>query len=137
MKLSKKENRLRRARKGRAKIHELEVNRLSVQRTPGHIYAHIIAPDGGTVLATGSGSTQSDFTLIQMPTGDYGGIYFSGWDTNQGVIRLFKLLLAVGNTSIFILMIPCLEHIARWIKNLARVNFAMEQARLLSRLQVS
>jgi large subunit ribosomal protein L18 len=47
MKLDKKQNRLRRARKGRAKIRELEANRLSVHRTPRHIYAQIIAADGG------------------------------------------------------------------------------------------
>ena len=54
MKLDKKQNRLRRARKGRAKIRELEVNRLSVHRTPRHIYAQIIGADGGTVLASAS-----------------------------------------------------------------------------------
>jgi len=54
MKLDKKQNRLRRARKSRAKIFELEVNRLSVHRTPRHIYAQIIAPDGGTVVASAS-----------------------------------------------------------------------------------
>lgn len=54
MKLDKKKNRLRRARKVRAKIHELAVNRLSVHRTPRHIYAQIISPDGGTVLASAS-----------------------------------------------------------------------------------
>jgi large subunit ribosomal protein L18 len=54
MKLDKKQNRLRRARKGRAKIRELEVNRLSVHRTPRHIYAQIIGPDGGTVLVSAS-----------------------------------------------------------------------------------
>ena len=54
MKLDKKQNRLRRARKGRAKICELEVNRLSVHRTPRHIYAQIIGADGGTVLASAS-----------------------------------------------------------------------------------
>lgn len=54
MKLDKKQNRLRRARKARAKIDELAVNRLSVHRTPRHIYAQIIAPDGGTVLAAAS-----------------------------------------------------------------------------------
>ena len=54
MKLDKKQNRLRRARKGRAKIHALAVTRLSVHRTPRHIYAQIIAPDGGTVLASAS-----------------------------------------------------------------------------------
>ena len=54
MKLDKKQNRLRRARKARAKIHELVVNRLSVHRTPRHIYAQVIAPDGGTILASAS-----------------------------------------------------------------------------------
>jgi len=54
MRLDKKQNRLRRARKGRAKIHELSVNRLSVHRTPRHIYAQILAPDGGTVVASAS-----------------------------------------------------------------------------------
>jgi large subunit ribosomal protein L18 len=32
----------------------LSVHRLSVHRTPRHIYAQIIAPDGGTVLAAAS-----------------------------------------------------------------------------------
>ncbi len=54
MKVQKKQNRLRRARKARAKIRELAVNRLSVHRTPRHIYAQIIGPDGGTVLASAS-----------------------------------------------------------------------------------
>ena len=54
MKLDKKQNRLRRARKARAKISQLEVNRLSIHRTPRHIYAQVIAPDGGTVLASAS-----------------------------------------------------------------------------------
>lgn len=54
MKLDKKQNRQRRARKARAHIHELGVNRLSVHRTPRHIYAQVIAPDGGTVLAAAS-----------------------------------------------------------------------------------
>ena len=54
MKLDKKQNRLRRARKVRAKISEREMNRLSVHRTPQHIYAQVIGPDGGTVLASAS-----------------------------------------------------------------------------------
>ena len=54
MKLDKKQNRLRRARKGRAKISELVVNRLTVHRTPRHIYAQVIGPDGGTVVASAS-----------------------------------------------------------------------------------
>ena len=54
MKLDKKQNRLRRARKGRAKIRELEVNRLSIHRTPRHIYAQILAAGDGKVLASAS-----------------------------------------------------------------------------------
>lgn len=54
MKLDRKQNRLRRARKVRAKIAELEVNRLSVHRTPRHIYAQVIAPDGATVIVAAS-----------------------------------------------------------------------------------
>ena len=54
MKLDKKQSRLRRARRARAKIAELAVNRLSIHRTSRHIYAQVIAPDGGTVLAAAS-----------------------------------------------------------------------------------
>ena len=48
------DNRLRRARKTRAKIAELKVTRLSVHRTNTHIYAQIIAQTGDIVLASAS-----------------------------------------------------------------------------------
>ena len=54
MKLDKKQNRLRRARRGRAKIRELKANRLSIHRTPQHIYAQVIGGDGAQVLASAS-----------------------------------------------------------------------------------
>ena len=54
MRLDKKQNRLRRARRGRAKIRELEANRLSIHRTPQHIYAQVIGADGSKVLASAS-----------------------------------------------------------------------------------
>jgi large subunit ribosomal protein L18 len=47
-------NRLRRARKTRAKIAELKVTRLSVHRTNTHIYAQIIAGSGDMVIASAS-----------------------------------------------------------------------------------
>ena len=47
-------NRLRRARKTRAKIAELKVTRLSVHRTNTHIYAQIIAETGDKVLVSAS-----------------------------------------------------------------------------------
>lgn len=56
----KKESRLRRARKARAKIRELRAVRLCINRTPRHIYAQIIAADGDIVLATAS-TVEKDF----------------------------------------------------------------------------
>ena len=52
--MSKNQSRLRRARRTRAKIRELGVHRLSVHRTPRHIYAQVIGPDGGTVVVSAS-----------------------------------------------------------------------------------
>jgi large subunit ribosomal protein L18 len=52
--MEKKAARLKRARRGRAKMRELEAVRLSVFRTPKHIYAQIIAPQGDKVLASAS-----------------------------------------------------------------------------------
>ena len=52
--MNKKDSRQRRARRSRAKIRELGVARLTVHRTPRHIYAQVIGSDGGTVLAVAS-----------------------------------------------------------------------------------
>lgn len=52
--LNKKQARLRRARKTRAKIAELKAVRLCVNRTNCHIYAQIISPCGSKVLAAAS-----------------------------------------------------------------------------------
>lgn len=51
---AKKQSRLRRARRSRAKIRELGVSRLTVFRTPRHIYAQVIAAEGSKVLASAS-----------------------------------------------------------------------------------
>jgi large subunit ribosomal protein L18 len=62
----KKLSRLRRARRARAKIRELGTTRLSIHRTPRHIYAQVIAGDGSKVLA-------SDSTLYKdLPRGKTG-----------------------------------------------------------------
>ena len=50
----KKTARLRRARRTRAKISELRVNRLCVYRSPRHIYAQVISPNGNEILASAS-----------------------------------------------------------------------------------
>jgi large subunit ribosomal protein L18 len=54
MMLSKKEQRLRRARQTRIRIANQGVARLTVNRTNLHIYASVISGDGAKVLATAS-----------------------------------------------------------------------------------
>tara|TARA_B100000989_G_C19491520_1_gene450032 strand:+ start:706 stop:1056 length:351 start_codon:yes stop_codon:yes gene_type:complete len=50
----KKGARLRRAKRARSKISELRMNRLCVFRSPRHIYAQVISPEGDKVLASAS-----------------------------------------------------------------------------------
>lgn len=52
--MDKKQSRLRRARRTRAKIRELGMHRLCVYRTPRHTYAQVFSPDGATVLVSAS-----------------------------------------------------------------------------------
>jgi len=52
--MDKKASRQRRARKARAKIHELGRPRLCIHRTPRHIYAQLIDGSGDKVLASAS-----------------------------------------------------------------------------------
>ena len=50
----KKGARLRRAKRARAKISDLRMNRLCIFRSPRHIYAQVISPEGDKVLASAS-----------------------------------------------------------------------------------
>ncbi|KMN29883.1 MULTISPECIES: 50S ribosomal protein L18 [Chromobacterium] len=52
--MDKKQARLRRARKTRARIAELKMVRLTVYRTNSHIYAQIVDETGSKVLASAS-----------------------------------------------------------------------------------
>jgi large subunit ribosomal protein L18 len=52
--MDKKTSRLRRSLRGRSVMKRLNAVRLCVYRTPRHIYAQIIAPNGATVLASAS-----------------------------------------------------------------------------------
>ena len=64
--MDKKMSRIRRARKARAKIRNLGVHRLTVHRTPRHIYAQVIAPSGSEIVASAS-------TLDKTVAGDISG----------------------------------------------------------------
>lgn len=63
----KRQARLRRARRGRIKMREIGAHRLTVKRTPRHMYAQLFSPDGGVVLAQAS---TLDKALRQGPTGN-------------------------------------------------------------------
>lgn len=63
----KKLSRLRRAKSTRLHIRSLGANRLVVNRTPRHIYAQVISPCGGKVLAQAS---TLDSTLRSAATGN-------------------------------------------------------------------
>ncbi|MBR9812415.1 50S ribosomal protein L18 [bacterium] len=63
--MADKTKRLRRAKRARGKIAELRVHRLSVHRTPRHIYAQITAPEGGVTVVAAS-------TLDKELRGDLG-----------------------------------------------------------------
>ena len=65
--MNKKETRLRRARKTRAKLAELKAVRLAVFRSNCHIYAQIISGCGSRVLA--SASTVEADVRAQAPKG--------------------------------------------------------------------
>ncbi len=52
--MDKKKSRVRRAKRTRAHIKRLGVNRLCVYRTPRHIYAQIISESGSVVLSSAS-----------------------------------------------------------------------------------
>ena len=52
--MDKKKARLRRARRTRAAIARRRAYRLTVSRSPRHIYAQVFEPDGSRVLASAS-----------------------------------------------------------------------------------
>jgi len=52
--MDKKTARLRRAKKTRAHIRRLDIPRLTVHRSGRHIYAQVIAAQGGNVIAAAS-----------------------------------------------------------------------------------
>ena len=59
-----KVTRARRAKRTRKRIRELEMPKLSVHRTPRHIYAQVISSDGERTVASAStleGSIRRDF----------------------------------------------------------------------------
>lgn len=67
--IDKKAARIRRARKIRGKIREIGVHRLCIHRTPRHIYAQVLAPEGTKVIATAS-SLESQVRQVLKYTGN-------------------------------------------------------------------
>lgn len=68
--MDKKTSRLRRARRARAKIRELEAHRLTIFRTPRHMYAQVIAPNGSEVIACASTLEKDIKSGLEGPSGN-------------------------------------------------------------------
>lgn len=68
--MDKKQSRLRRARKTRARIHNSGRHRLTIFRTPRHIYAQVIAPSGTQVVASASTIEKTIRKEIEGSTGN-------------------------------------------------------------------
>lgn len=68
--MDKKISRQRRARRTRMKIRELGTHRLTVHRTPRHIYAQVIAPNGSEVVAAASTVEKSVTEALEGYTGN-------------------------------------------------------------------
>ena len=62
--------RKRRYKKTRAKIRELQAYRLSVHRTPKHMYAQIISPENDTVVAVSTQQAEIKKSLKNGKTGN-------------------------------------------------------------------
>jgi large subunit ribosomal protein L18 len=67
--VDKRTQRLQRAARVRNRIRELQAARLSVHRTPRHIYAQVIDNTGGKVLAAAS-TVQEDLRKSLKGTGN-------------------------------------------------------------------
>jgi large subunit ribosomal protein L18 len=66
--MEKKVSRLKRARRGRAKIQELKVMRLSIHRTPRHIYAQVF--DATSRVVAAASTVQKDVAEGLKGTGN-------------------------------------------------------------------
>lgn len=52
--MNKRESKQRRAKRTRMKIRELQATRLTVNKTPRHMYAQVMSSDGSQTLASAS-----------------------------------------------------------------------------------
>lgn len=67
--MDKRISRKRRASKVRAKIRQLGVARLTIHRTPRHIYAQVVAHDNASIVAAAS-TVQKDIAKGLKSTGN-------------------------------------------------------------------
>ena len=68
--ISKLLKRKRRSKKTRVKIRELQAYRLSVHRTPKHMYAQIISPENDTVVSASTLQAEVKQSLKNGKTGN-------------------------------------------------------------------
>jgi large subunit ribosomal protein L18 len=67
--MEKKQSRMKRALKLRSKIKTLSATRLSIHKTPQHMYAQVISNDGATTLVSAA-TTQIEIKATLKNTGN-------------------------------------------------------------------
>lgn len=90
--MDKKASRQRRARKSRATIKRLRTTRLCINRTPRHIYAQVIAPEGDRVVASAS-TVEKEFRA----DGKHGGNVEAAADVGR---RVAERAVAAGVSEV-------------------------------------
>ena len=68
--ITKLSKRKRRSKKTRVKIRELQAYRLSVHRTPKHMYAQIISPENDTIVSASTLQAEIKKSLKNGKTGN-------------------------------------------------------------------
>lgn len=68
--MNKKDSRIRRTVKTRARLKRLGKVRLCIHRTPNHIYAQIISAEGASVIASASTNESSVKEMIKGHAGN-------------------------------------------------------------------
>lgn len=93
--MNKIKSRLRRARKVRIKISELEINRLMVHRTNLHIYANVISPNAEILISASTLEKEVRLKLNTQP--GKGGNIFAASIIGR---RIAEKALKIGITQV-------------------------------------
>ena len=93
--MNKRLSRLRRAKRTRLKIRDLEVTRLTVYKTPRHMYAQVTTSDGAKTLLCAS-TLDKELRKSIKTTGNVEAA------KEVGVLKLFRIYLINSSSSLVV-----------------------------------